>query len=227
MNSVNDLTFNEIRDNFLSGYYDFESDEYVDYGMELHNKLTSIEDLLPMLTSDNKTCQLMAVYIASEEGDKACPIFGYILALIKSPWVRIRDDVCDCFTSCGSKGEEFVQLLECFYDPDARIRMKVIQVLMWIEDEKVFLVSEYLNDSNDFGDLKDGASLLSNQIKNGSSYESLEESFLKGTRIVKYFSYISALRQFGNRDELFSLVELSDEPDIKRHYEIYFKEDRQ
>lgn len=225
MNRINDLTFSEIRDNFLSGQYEFNTDEYAECGEVLHNKLTSMEDLVPLLTSKNRSCQTTGVYIAALEGDRACSIFSYVFDLIESPWVEVRDEVCDCFTSCGDKGEEFVKLFELFDDPEERIRVKVIQVLMWLEYEKISLVSEYLKSVSGLESLKVGTALLLEQMSDGLSYEEVENGILAERKIVKIFSYVAAFKKLGNADKLAALVNLSNEPDILKHYEIYFRDE--
>ena len=225
MNHINVLTFSEIRDNFLSGQYEFNTDEYAEYGEALHNKLASMEDLVPLLTSKDRSSQTIGVYIAALEGDRACSIFSYVIDLIESPWVEIRDEVCDCFTSCGDKGEEFVKLFELLDDPEERIRVKVIQVLMWLEYEKIALVSEYLKHVSGLEGLKVGTTLLLEQMSDGLAYEKIENSILAEIKEVKIFAYVTAFKKLGNTSKLTALVKLSNEPDILKHHDIYFRDE--
>ncbi|EGU56397.1 hypothetical protein VINI7043_21046 [Vibrio nigripulchritudo ATCC 27043] len=223
MNRNNNLDFYEIRDNFIAGNYELNTDEYVTCGEILHNKLPSMEDLIPLLTSKNKPCQKMGVFIAALEGERACTIFNYIYNLIESPWVEVRDEVCDCFTSCGSRGEEFVTLLGLLKDPEECIRIKVIQVLMWLEYEKILMISDYLKTVHGLESLKIGVSLLLKQMKGEVvSYQDIENNILSKDKVVKVFSYITAFRYLGSNNRISSLVNLSNDTDILKHYEIYF-----
>ena len=221
MTDINNLNFEEIRDQFLSGVYQFDTDAYVEASEELHNKLVNISDLVPMLKSDNKACQRSATYISALEGDRACSIFPQVFDLLESPWVEVRDEVCDCFIDCATKAEQFIALFKHLEDPEQCIRLRIINVISGLKDEQIDMIFEYFSSNSAFDDISLGFSVLHEQRKSGVSFESLKKQMAEGTKITKLFFYAIAIREKIEAN-LFDLVKLSGSSDVLRHYEIYF-----
>lgn len=221
MKNSDELTYIELRDNFLAGLYSTDTDECVDAINALHGSLTSIEDLTPLLLSKERVSQEAATYIAAQEGDRACSIFPQVFDLLESPWVEVRDEVCDCFIDCATKAEQFVALFKHLEDPEQCIRLRIINVVSDLKDEQIDVIFEHINSDSGFDDISPGVSLLHEQSKSGVSFESLKKHMTEGTKITKLFVYAVAIRE-KVESNLIELVQLSGSSDVLSHYEIYF-----
>ena len=189
---MKNLSFEELRNNFLDEKYN----DFCQHNAamnELHDKLPSVEDLIPLLVSDIRDCQYTASYIAALEGEAASPIFPYLLKLLDSPWEDVRDEVCDCFLSCTSDAKHYALLFNHLDDIAKSIRLHIITIIQ-------------------------GLLILCKQLSN----EEREGFITKGTRKEKIFSYIATYINYGNGSKLREAVQLSKENDIVSHFEIYF-----
>lgn len=223
MKNMMDLTFVEIRDKFLNGKFDSDDsdDEAVEACDALHSKLSDIKDLLPLLESGNRASTFTGVYIAALEGNRTCAIFSYILDLMKSDWVEVRDESCDCFTSCVSKPEQFSYLFRLLDDPEESIRLKVIMVMACLTKDHVDLAHRYVSENTCSDDIKNGVLLMYRQLQEGISPEFIKDEIQKGTNVEKCFVYAVAVKEKAFVD-LRSLSQLSGVPDLIKHHEIYY-----
>jgi hypothetical protein len=215
------MTFEELLESVMNVERSYDTDEYVELTELLHRRMNSVENLVPLLTSSMRSCQSMGVFIAAMEGSAACRIFEHILPLLESPYVEIRDDACDCFTACGGRPEDLIKLVRHLYDPEARIRVKVIQVLLWLESEKIIALESHLARDGAEPDIHEGLSLLSRHADPCLSDEIIESAISEGAVVVRKFAYMTAFRRFSSNEELRRLVGLSNDEDISMHFEIY------
>ena len=217
------LTFEELQRNFLMGQYDDNWEEHNNAMNELHSKLPSIADLVPLLKSNSHHCQYTAAYISALEGERARPIFHFLFELLESPWVDVRYEVCDCFLSCAKEPAHYIALFSHLSDLEESIRLRVITILCGLEGRYIEQISIYLKDSDGVDkNIINGVSLLLNQFRNSLSSADMKNEILMGSKEVKIFSYVAAYREFGDGSKLSELANLSKEPDLLRHWEIYF-----
>jgi hypothetical protein len=221
----NELSFEVLRDNFLLGKYSGNLDEHSLATSALHNNLPAIEDLLPLISSKDRYCQYTAVYIAALEGESASSIFPYVFELLKSPWVEVRDEVCDCFAECATEAHQLVELFEHLEDPEESIRLKVMSVLFCLKNAQIDLVFKHTQCKPELDKLSLGISLLYKQKEEGLSIECLKVNAKGGTRITKLFTYAAAIKELDNIDGLYEIAQLSADHDIFKHYEIYYNDD--
>ena len=217
------LTFVEIRDRFLNGEFDSDDsdDEAVEACNALHSKLSNVEDLVPLLKSGNRASTFTAVYIAALEGERACSIFTYILELMSSGWVEVRDEACDCFTSCVDKPEHFAYLFERLTDREESIRLKVMMILTCLTKDQISLMHRYVKENTCADEIKNGVLLMYCQQYEGISSELIINEIQKGTNVEKMFAYVTAVKEKELID-LRSLSRLSGVPDLIKYYEIYY-----
>jgi len=99
------VTFLEIRELFLLGKVELlsasnveeEVDASIRAGNELWNKMTSINDIAPLLSSNHKSCQAWATHIIYEDGERGVPLLGLAVQLSSSPYSSVRNNICRCF----------------------------------------------------------------------------------------------------------------------------------
>lgn len=224
MKKIREMCVQELIDIFILNKYKYNSKAYIGAGQVLHSKIESIVDILPMLKSDTWEAQSMAVYIASEEGVRACSIMDEIVPLLNSKWIDIKDDACDCFTSCGDRAEQFLKLLELLEDPDERIRIKVIQVLFNLKEEKIKLIYDFICDNKYYKFLSKGLHLILRSKNNEVSIENIEDIVLTESKIYKVCSYIAAYHATKDVNILTEVANLSNDADIQKHFNIYLKD---
>ncbi|MBA6337506.1 hypothetical protein H4J57_09865 [Colwellia sp. BRX8-7] len=233
----NDI-FKKLLYDFLAGKYDIEAyiegiedpeldnklDDCADASIELHNHLPTIEDLIPLLTSQSETCNITALFIAAQETTKLYPIFDYIFDHLTSPYVDNRKEACRCFGISTTKPEHFIALFECLDDPEERVRDSAITAMMEINNHQACKIFDYVKDNVALSEIKRGVSLFAGDHKNMVNFDVLKEVMLTESRKVKLFAYGLAVCKFANRpcykEHLAELVSLSSEPHIVEHYEI-------
>ena len=214
---LKNLSFEELRNNFLDEKYN----DFCQHNAamnELHDKLPSVEDLIPLLVSDIRDCQYTASYIAALEGEAASPIFPYLLKLLDSPWEDVRDEVCDCFLSCTSDAKHYALLFNHLDDIAKSIRLHIITIIFGLKKDVLESIYSYLKKNSNDDSLIQGLLILCKQLSN----EEREGFITKGTRKEKIFSYIATYINYGNGSKLREDVQLSKENDIVSHFEIYF-----
>jgi hypothetical protein len=222
---MKELSFNELRDNFLSGLYDSDGDAHHNALNELHSKLVSIEDLIPLLKSGNRNCEYTASFISALEGENAKPIFPYLFALLGSPWEEVRDEVCDCFLSCTSDANHYIALFKLLNDSSQAIRLRVITVICGLDNDVINGIYKNLNSFKMDNDLLKGMALLKKQITKGITLNDVKNLAINGSALEKVFAYVATYKEFGQSEILFEISLLTTESDIKKHYEIYFSEE--
>ena len=214
------LTFEELAAKFINGNYELDSEEYLDAGEALHFKLDNVSQLVPLLRSNNVPAQRMAVYIASEEGSRALPIFDELIGLLNSPIVAIRDDVCACFSECATNGEQILELINLIDTDEQRIRLKVMFVLSYIAEHKLHWCLEALASRNDLVRFEGAIQLLFSP-KSSHLEQAIVGEFEAASKLDRVFIFIKAVRESLENEVLNKLSELSNCDDIKRFYEIY------
>ncbi len=224
MSIEDEQSFQEIRDQFLKGKYEYDTIEYAELGSLLHIKMDCIRDILPLLESNSHSCEYLGLYIAVLEGERACPIFTTIYMLAGSPWMRIRDQVCDCIVNCGTTCEEFERLFSMLDDPEEAIRVKIINMLMFLEPRKLETIESALVNSSIDEDFKFGFSTIASRGYDEMQYQEMIDGMSSHKRMVRIFSYVTCYLKHGRGEELDTLIGCSSDPDLKRHYEIYFTE---
>jgi len=223
--NLKNSSFEELRYNFLSGHYDQDWDEHHDAMNELHNKLPAIEELIPLLTSGNRNCQYTAAFIAAQEGDNARSIFPHLFALLESPWEDVRDEICDCFLNCTSDASHYISLLAHLEDSSESIRLRVITIICGINSDVIRGIYEKLNTTEPSNTLREAFELLYKQNSEGLVMKCIVERISKGSKLEKVFAYVSTYREFGESEQLLEIANLTNEVDIKKHYEVYFCDD--
>lgn len=219
------FSFEELKSNFLAGLYDIDLDEHNIAMNEFHNKLPSIEELIPLLTSDNRNCQYTAAFIAAQEGDNSRSIFQYLFALLESPWEEVRDEISDCFLSCTSDANHYIALFKHLNDSSQAIRLKVITIICGLSNDVIEGIHEKLNSSDEDNKLLEAVALLKRQITEGFTVKDIEKIITQGSSLKNVFAYVLAYKEFGESKSLFEISQLTNESDIKKHYDIYFSEE--
>ncbi|MCV2886476.1 hypothetical protein OE749_17405 [Aestuariibacter sp. AA17] len=220
------LSFIELREMFLNNEFVEDLEERHDAICSLHNKMEDVRDLIPLLLENDKNCQVVATFIATQEGDGAKPIFSpYIFDLLESPWEEVRDEVCDCFFNCDPNEEQIVSLIKHLKDPSERIRLRVISVLCRLSTEKLLAIHKYIVGLSNYKDLAENMNLLVNSLNVQCDFEYLKKQMRASNENVKVFSYVSTYKLYGNSEELSQIVNISNSEDIRFHHEIYFSED--
>ncbi|MBL1429919.1 hypothetical protein JYT75_00470 [Oceanicaulis sp. AH-315-P02] len=216
---VKKLSFEQLRDNYLSGVYDFESDEEMEAGDELFNKLIDIKDLIPLLESKNETSVSAASYIAQEAGSRSRPIFPILLKLLKSEWGRVRYEVCYSFGECATESEHYLTLLSHLEDPYEPIRLLVISGFMNLDEDSLSSLIDFVKKDKKHQELVYGLSLLLQAKANTVDFGEIKESIINGNRPQKIFSYLAGYLQFKDAKKVDELVRLANDADIFAHRE--------
>jgi hypothetical protein len=90
-----------------------------------------VENLRPLLFSDDQDVVTTGVSIASELGAKGSPLLGDISRLIGHPQKRVRFDAIDCLLVWAgpSNKTELASAISLLDDPEAGVRWKVMDFL--------------------------------------------------------------------------------------------------
>lgn len=217
------LSFEEVRTNFLNGAYEADWDEHHDAMNVLHNKMPSIESLIPLLESGNRNCQYTAAFIAAQEGINASPIFKYIFKLIKSEWAEVRDEACDCFLNCTENPEHYLALLSLLDDEEQAIRLRVITIMFGLDKTIIEGIYRLTTGDSSLVNVNEGmAILLKIKDKEVATRKNTES---KLSKVITICAYISAYKKYGDTEKFkMASKELLDE-DIAAHLDIYFEDD--
>jgi len=228
--------FKKIQREFLAGKYDVEDgiegvedpnldkklEDCADAGIELHNYLPTIEDLIPLLSSKSTTCNITALFIAARETTKLYPIFDYICEYLTSPHVDSRKEACRCFGISTTNPEHFIALFKCFNDSEERVRDSAITAMMEINNHQACKIFEYVKDNAQLAEIKRGISLFAGNHHDMVNFDVLKNVMSTESRIVKLFAYGVSVCKFANRPSfkthLAELVSLSGESNIIEHY---------
>ena len=224
MLNIKNLTREQLVDNFVAGLYEYDSEEYLDASEAFHQKLSDVENLIPLLRANNKASQRTATYIASLEGDRARSIFPYIFELLESPWVEVRDEVCDCFTECATKGEQLISLFAHLKDSEQSIRLKVINVIACLKSKQIGIVSKYVETMSSLSKFKEGIEILKRQGNGEYPYKLFLNNMNSDSELVKIFSYAAATKELDDTGQLLELAKSSGVVDIQKHFDLYFGE---
>ena len=217
-------SFQSILDRFLREEYEFNSSEFAEWGSALHDKMSCIEDILPLLKSKKTSCQYLGVYIAALEGDRACRIFTSVYKLVDSPLPRIRDEILDCIQSCGNTDEEFEFVFSMLLDPEESIRVKVINILLSLNPCEASFIESKLISSSITRDFKLGFESFSARWAEAVDLQILIKNISSTNPLERVGAYVACYRGYGGGEELTKLLSRNSDSDIARHYQIYLTE---
>jgi len=142
--------------------------------------------------------------------------------LLESSWVEVRDEVCDCFSECATKGEQLVALINHLDDSEQSIRLKVITVLTCLKNHQLDLLLKYVERQSELKWLLPSASLLAKRDREKKSIETLKNDIVGAGKITQFFIYAFAIREKYSRELLFELSQKSMNSDIMKHFNIYY-----
>lgn len=191
-----EYNYSDLMNLFLLGEFDKDIDASVQASVEMHNKLNRVEDLVPLLLSNNRMCVSTAVYIAHEEGSRARPIFPYILSLLGSKWSEVRCEAASCFPECATCPEHLLILFTHVHDRSQFVRWQVLTVLSCLYDNQLELLHKHiLKQPGAVPDnMKRGILLLCADMQGKSSYGDIVDMAQNGSEVEKYFAFATALR---------------------------------
>ena len=221
--SINKLDFFALQDRFINQEFQSSTRAFSEALHALHEKLPSVFDLIPLLESGNRDCQFAAAHIAALEAENSKPIFQNLIKLIDSPWEEVRDEVCDCFLSCTKDPNHYILLLMRLTDEKQQIRLKVITIIFGIETEILIQIRDALQKNIDFKDMFTAICMLLDGSIAIFDYEKIRLKITAPNYLIKISTYVLAYKLYGADERFFELVKLSNNSDIKRHYEIYFR----
>jgi hypothetical protein len=109
-----------------------------------------LENLRPLLLSDNTEVVKAGAWIASELGEKGKPLLNDVSPLLQHPDSRVRFSVIDCILLWAdpSKGPELASVVDLIDDPESRVRWKVMEFLSRATREQLAAALSYLERTN-------------------------------------------------------------------------------
>lgn len=106
-----------------------------------------LENLRPLLHSDNERLVNTGIWIASELGEKGHSLLNDVSALLKHPIKRVRYFALDCILlwAKGSNKSELASAVALLDDNESAVRWKAMDFLSHASDEQLRAALEYLN----------------------------------------------------------------------------------
>lgn len=190
----------------------------------LADKLQDPKQLLCLIDSDLHSCQFAAAYISAMIDDNAREIFPSLEKLIFSPWSDVRDEICDCYYHCADSPNQYLNLLKLLVDPEPAIRIKVMTLLCGIKGNYLDDLTKYKSHNKLDDEIKE-AILFARRFEAGLiPFQYIKDNYARYSKILKMILYVAVYRKFNGQDssELSQIATLSNEDDIRHHWNIYF-----
>jgi hypothetical protein len=218
-NDINNLSFDELRTNFIANLYSYNDELELKAGEKLHDLMPSIEDIIPLLHADNKSSVCLGAYIAQQQGDRAKLIFPLLKTFLKSEYAGVRRDVIDCFYDCDARAEDYLEILPMINDTES-VRLFAISAFRYLDTDKMIALHECTK-SSDNRNFENALSIYVEFLREEIGVSNLFSLSKSGTKLTKVFSYLAIFKKHGVSDELQDYVDIANDRDLVRDYEIY------
>jgi len=103
-----------------------------------------LENLRPLLQSQNPDIVNIGAWIASELGEKGSPLLPYVLPLLQHPAKNVRFSIVDCILLWATDGAQLAAVTSLLDDPESGVRWKAMDFLSRATMEQLQAALSYL-----------------------------------------------------------------------------------
>jgi hypothetical protein len=174
-----------------------------------------LENLRPLLQSDNSNLISAGIWIASELGREGEPLLGDVLPLLKNPLKRVRFFAIDCISlwATPSNKRALASAVGLMNDNEAAVRWKVMEFLSLASPGQLKAALAYLEDMVPESPHISGLQwLLSPGASNPNGVESTLQSM---DSLTRKYGVVGAARMSKVSQEPLRYASSVDDPDVK------------
>lgn len=223
IDSTDNLSFTELRKNFIAGLYNEDDELALNTGTKLHDLMPSIEDIVPLLQAQNESAILLGAYIAQEEGSRAKPIFPILRDLLKSEYPEVKCEIIDCFSECSENPRDYIELTPLLKDSNKSVRLCVISAFKNFDLRKVVEIYKCARDAGNI-ELTQALSTYIDIHEGKLTFKDVLDSSVKASKFMKVFSYLALFNKEANKEQLLNYVGAAKDSDLSTFNEIYINE---
>jgi hypothetical protein len=176
----------------------------------------SLENLRPLLLSQNDNIAEIGIWVASELGQKAKPLLGDVVTLLKHPATIVRFFAIDCVLSSATESNklELASVIPLLDDVADAVRWKTMDFLSRASREQLQGALDYLGTTEPESRYIHGLQWL---LSEGGSNPKEVISFIQGRDAIrrKYGAVAAARTSQHDRKSLVFAASMED-PDIKQ-----------
>ncbi len=172
-----------------------------------------LDDLRPLLRSDDGDVIATAIWITSELGEKCRPLLSDVVPLLAHPLKRIRFWALDClYWTVPKDGCNLVEAFKLLEDPEPGVRWKALDVLSRLSKEQVQAAASCLDaKSSDSPHLQQLRWLISSDA---SRPDGIKSTLRSADQIVRKYGVAAAARLRKEHPELLVYASNLDDPDV-------------
>jgi hypothetical protein len=174
-----------------------------------------LDNLRPLLLSQNQDVASSGAWIASELGEKGKPLFDVISVLLKHPERRVRFSVIDCVLLWAgpSNKAELASVIRLMDDQEPSVRWKAMDFLARSEQEQLQAALSHMESTEPTSTNIQGLRWL---LGPGASHSEEVMSALQGQdRLMRKYGVVAARRMAKNNREPLLYAASLDDPDVK------------
>jgi hypothetical protein len=181
----------------------------------------SLENLRPLLHSENERLLNTGIWIASELGEKGKPLLSDVSPLLSHPARRVRYFAIDCILLWAgpSNGRELALAVTLMEDNDSAVRWKAIDFLSRASREQLRAALSHLEVTEPKSTSVAGLAWLLGP--SGTNPKQVVSALQSPNDLLRKYGAVAAARMFKENREPFTYAQSIDDPEIRRFTERY------